>query len=82
MTNRLPTWLVSLLIVIAVALGLAWWVYQATQPPALTTPPPTASSASPLSSPVIDSLKQRTLSGGIPLTDTSPYTRTDPFAKP
>ncbi len=82
MNLRLPNWMMALLVVLAAAGGLGWLVYQARSSPTLTTTPPVTSTTSPLSSPVVNSLRQRTVYGNITLTDQSPYDRLDPFARP
>lgn len=79
MIRSLPGWFISLLIILAVAGGLGWWVYSVTLTPPIVTPPAVSSSKSPLSSPVIDGLRTRTIYGDLPLKDTSPIDRADPF---
>jgi|GEM_PF-6973241 len=82
MIQRFPGWLVSLVVILAVVGSLGWWAYQVTQSAPLATPATSISTVSPLSSPVIDALKQRTVNGGVPLSSSAPYDRADPFVKP
>lgn len=81
MKSSLPGWMVSLLVLLVAGAGLGWWVYSITVTPPLTVTPAVVSSQSPLSSPIIDELRKRTIYGDLPLKDTSPVDRTDPFVK-
>ena len=77
--KTMPAWMVSVLSIVAVAAGLVWWMYSATAPSTITTTPAVSTATSPLSSTIVDDLKQKTIYGSVPLQDASPYDRTDPF---
>ena len=79
MIRGMPAWLVSLVSILVVVAGLAWWTMSSTTAAPLTATPAASNLTSPLSSTLVDQLKQRTIYGNLPLTDASPYDHSDPF---
>ena len=79
MIRGMPAWVVSLVCILVAVGGLSWWAYSTVTASALTVTPAASNLTSPLSSTVVDQLKQRTIYGNLPLKDASPYSRSDPF---
>ncbi len=71
---------VASLSVVVVVLALAWWVHTVVTPPPIVTQPGPASS-SPLRSPLLETLKQRTIYGTVPVPDPGDSGRADPFVR-
>lgn len=71
--------LIALAVVLALAGGLGWWAYQATQPSAVVTTPAPVQAGSPLASPALEVLRSRTIYGSLPVEPPGPTDRTDPF---
>ena len=81
MTSQLRSWLGVVTVIVLAVAGSSWWAYQTTRPAAVVTTPPVSLTVSPLSSPVIDQLKHRSINGNIPVTDPGDSGRLDPFVQ-